>query len=150
MKLSSGKMQNFWSWYCSPQVLDDQNIWIIGSLVNGILLYITKMILWNLQKCTTYNIDKPTFHTNLKHHTTNNEFIIMISKNTDSYHKNLCHNLARQKSLCKKIFSYPESHIVPWNCFSHAWDLSFDWQIVIEWVLPFLLFKVQTHTNTGD
>jgi len=69
-RLSSGKKQNFWSWNCSPQVLDDQNIWIIGSVVKGILLYITKMILQNLQKCTTYNVDKSNFHTNLKHHTT--------------------------------------------------------------------------------
>ena len=40
MKLVSGKQQNFWSWDCSPQVLNYQDFWVIGLRSKGILLYI--------------------------------------------------------------------------------------------------------------
>jgi hypothetical protein len=41
MKPFSGKMQNFWAWDYSPQVLDYQDFQIIGHWIKGILLYIT-------------------------------------------------------------------------------------------------------------
>jgi hypothetical protein len=77
------------------------------------------MILENLQKCTTYNIDKSNFHINLKHHTTNNKYVIIISTNTNSYHKNLCHNRVRQKPLFKTIFlilSHILYHEIAFTC----------------------------------
>ena len=90
------------------------------------MLYITKMKLQNLQKCTTYNIDKSKFHTNLKHHTTNNEYIVIISNNTNSQHKNLCHNLAGQNLSVKHFFLAWVTYYTI-NCFLHTRDLSFDW-----------------------
>lgn len=107
------------------------------------------MIVQNLQKCTTYNTDKSNFHTNLKHHTTNNKYVI-ISKNTNAYHKNLCHNQARKKPLFKTIFLIL-SHILYHETDFHVPGIFhlMD-KTVIECVFWFPLFKVQTYTNTGD
>lgn len=108
------------------------------------------MILQNLQKCTTYNIDKSNIHTNLKHHTTNNGYIITISTNTNSYHKNICHNRARQKPLFKTIF-FILSHILYHETASQMPGILYLMdKIVNECVFWFLLFKVQTYKNTGD
>lgn len=108
------------------------------------------MILQNLQKCTTYNIDKFNIHTNLKHHTTNNEYITIISKNTNSHHKNLCHNWARQKPRFKTIFLILSHILYHETAFHMPGIFHLVDEIFIECVIWFLLFKVQTYTNTGD